>query len=461
MSSALAIASVTAVLRDLLNDSVINHQISSTLGVNVAVSALPPDRVDKLQEETDAQSRLNLFLYQVTQNAGWRNAGLPSRNGQGERINNPPLALDLHYLLTAYGVDELHAEILLGYGMQLLHETPVLARAAIRRSLAPPLSTDAQGLLPPSLRNLFTSELAEQIEQIKIIPQMLTTEEISRMWAAFQAKYRPTAAYQISVVLIESRSSTRSALPVRQRNLYVVPFRQPFIESIQSQQQPGDPVLPERDQPIVDSYRLAIAGRQLRGDVTLVNIGGKIVTPADADISDTQIIVPLSLVPGGLQAGIQGVQVVHQRLMGTPPVPHNGDESNLAAFVLHPRITSAPAVANVQATGSTRSANVTLNVSPAIGAAQRVVMLLNEFQPPLSPPGTSAPDALAYSFVSPSRINLQGSPPTVPLPQSSITIPIQGVRPGKYLVRVQVDGAESLLGANAAGQYDSPQLEIL
>ena len=242
MSTALAIASVTAVLKDLLNNGLIDHDLTASIG-DVVVSALSPDRIDALDTSSTRVSRLNLFLYQVTPNAGWRNVGLPSRDGRGERVSNPPLALDLHYLLTAYGVEEFHAEILLGYGMQLLHETPVLTRAAIRRSLAPPSPVTGGSGLPPAMEALFTSELAEQVEQIKITPQSLSTEELSRLWPACQAKYRPTAAYQASVVLIESRRSTRSALPVRARKVYVVPFRQPVIEQIKSQETAGAPIV--------------------------------------------------------------------------------------------------------------------------------------------------------------------------------------------------------------------------
>ena len=53
-------------------------------------------------------------------------------------LSNPPLALNnLHYLLSAYSGGDLHAEILLGYAMQLLHEMPVLTRAAIRTAPTP------------------------------------------------------------------------------------------------------------------------------------------------------------------------------------------------------------------------------------------------------------------------------------------------------------------------------------
>src|SRR5688572_2387227 len=182
MSNALAIASVTAILKDLLNNGLIDHNVSASLG-NVIVSALSPDRIDTTS--LNQQSQLNIFLYQVTPNAGWRNIGLPARDSRGDRISNPPLALDLHYLLTAYGALELHAEILLGYGMQLLHETPVLTRSAIRTAPGPPTMVSSGGGLPAELQSLATSELAEQIEQVKISPELMNTEEISRMWTAF------------------------------------------------------------------------------------------------------------------------------------------------------------------------------------------------------------------------------------------------------------------------------------
>ena len=100
------------------------------------MSAVAPDTIDL--DNADDPPRLNLFLYQVTPNRGWRNVALPSRSAvSGERLTNAPLALDLHYVLTAYGRADFQAEILLGYAMHLLHERPVLDRAAIRRALDP------------------------------------------------------------------------------------------------------------------------------------------------------------------------------------------------------------------------------------------------------------------------------------------------------------------------------------
>src|SRR4051812_43486349 len=173
MAGPFAIAAVTAVLKDLLNDGLNNHDLSS-LG-HVTVTALPPDRIPVTA--ADEKSQINLFMYQVTPNIGWRNAGLPSRGPGGQRLTNPPLALDLNYLVTAYGKVEFHAEALLGYAMQLLHERRVLPRDMTRATLQPALPADVT--LPPELAMIASADLAEQVETIKISPAHLDTEEMS------------------------------------------------------------------------------------------------------------------------------------------------------------------------------------------------------------------------------------------------------------------------------------------
>lgn len=203
MSNALAIAAVTAGLKDLIGNGLLGLDLSA-IG-SVSVSALPPDRITTGQTEPN---QLNLFLYQVTPNSGWRNQELPARDGAGARMGTPPLALDLHYLLTAYGAQDLAAEALLGLGMQFLHETPTLSRAQLRIVLGPPT---------PPFGDFSALSLADQIEWIKITPKYLNTEELTKLWTAMQARYRPSMAYQVSVVLIESDAGARSALPVLKR----------------------------------------------------------------------------------------------------------------------------------------------------------------------------------------------------------------------------------------------------
>jgi hypothetical protein len=438
MSNALAIAAVTAVLRDLLNDGVIDHDLSSAVG-NVLVSTLPPDRI---VTGTQEESRLNLFLYHVTPNPGWRNAALPSYDSAGRRTSNPPLALDLHFLLTAYASAEYHREILLGYGMQLLHETPVLTRDAIRRTLGPVSPVDTTPL-PTAMQALSAADLADQVELVKITPESLNTEEMSRLWTAFQARYRPTAAYQASVVLIEARRATRLAFPVREARLHLFSLQQPVIESVRAE---GG----ER-QPIVAGSRVALRGARLRGADTRVRIGAAEIAPAAADLGPETVTVAL---PAGLRAGVQGAQVVHQLLLGDPPVPHGGTASNVAAFVLRPSLASLD-FTRTELAGTRATGDVEVEVDPPVGREQRVVLFLNE---------TGAPagrEPFAYSFPLPGRTAAAD-----PESAGQLSIPVSGVETGTYLARLQVDGAESPLevDADAAsptfGRYVGPTLEI-
>lgn len=442
MSSPLAIAVVSAVLKNILDNALVDNSLSSGINAPVTVRLIAPNRIKTDQNEAP---QLNLYLYQVTPNQGWRNVGLPSRNNDGDRVTNPPLAIDLHYLLTAYGQNDFEAEILLGYAMQMLHETPVLTRDAIRTTLNPPTTVPA-GLLPPALGTLTAADLADQVEQIKIVPQFLSTEEMSKLWTAMQTGYHTSVAYQVSVVLIESRRSTKSALPVRGHKVYVLPVDQPVIEEVKSD------AAANADPRITLASTLVIAGRNLKGPITVVALNDLEAPPPTLTVTDSQISFPLSSLTA-LQAGVQAVQVIHRIPMGEPEVAHRGFESNAAAFLLHPKVTVATGgitsqtVAGVQ----TFSATVMANFVPNVGRTQRVTLIMNEFSPPASRP------ARAYSFPAPLNNGI-----TVPAQTdtSFIGFPIDGVLGGDYVVRLQVDGADNILGTDAAGNYNSPKITI-
>lgn len=219
MSNVLAIAAVTQLLKDLLNDALINGDVSQVLGADFSVTALPPDRV--VSENDDSQTtQLNVFLHRVTPNEALRNSDLPTRDGEGRILCRPRLALDLHYMLTAVSSEELHAEILLGYAMQLFHELAILPRERIRAALVGAVSGD---LLPDDLGVIQAAEIADQVELIKITPRTLSMDDMSKMWTALQASYRTTVAYDVSLVLIERDQPTRPALPVLSRGGLIDP----------------------------------------------------------------------------------------------------------------------------------------------------------------------------------------------------------------------------------------------
>lgn len=427
MSNFLAVATVTAALRQTILP-VVQAAVNGT-----EVTARRPDD----PTNADEVPRVNLYLYGVVPNAAWRNADLPTRRSGGTLVQRPQAALNLHYLLTFYGDEaQLQPQRLLGSTVSTLHARPLLTREAIRN-----LIETAQD---PSdaYHFLATSDLAEQIEIVKFTPLSLDLEELSKLWSVFfQTPYTLSVVYQASVVLIEGEETPQAALPVRAPKLYVEPFRQPIIEQVMAEE--GE------DEPIVAGSTLVIRGQRLRGDVTQVRIGEVEVEPPSEDVSDTQISLPLSSLPAGsLRAGVQGVQVVHPMMMGDPPTLHRGVESNLAAFVLRPTVT------DVEAPDATE---VTVTFNPEVGKTQRVVLLLNEF----NPPSDRAPHA--YSFKAPPDNGIEDEDVNE---TASITFPITGVEPGEYLVRVQVDGAENPLTVDTDpdsptfNQYIGPKVTI-
>jgi hypothetical protein len=442
MSTAAAIAAVTAVLKDLLSNGLIDRDIVGAVG-DIAVTAQAPDQIDLA---TNA-SQLNLFLYLVSRNQGWANVGYPSRDANGDLISAPPLALDLHYLLTAYGAKDLHSEILLGYAMQLLHEMPVLTRPAIRNALSPTLLVD-NGDIPAGLRDLFQSGLADQIEQIKICQTFLSTDEMFKLWMAFSAPYRPTAAYHVSVVLIESERQGKSTFPVQQFTVNAVTMQQPTIDEIRSRAAANEEF--KANQPILSGHEVALVGSRLRSDNLQVFVGDLEIA-AGLTIADRQISFP---VPNTLRSGIHAVHISHLLNIGIPPDLHRGVDSNALPMVLRPTLSniSANITQNDGAADTVpREGEISVDVTPDVGRDQRVTMLLNEFNPPL--PSVRPPRA--YRIEAPSR-NVPGAPEQ----SGTLVIPFEDVLPATYLMRLRIDGAESPLGVSATGEYNAPQVDI-
>lgn len=459
MSNYLAIATATETLRNLLND---------TAGQDVPGVQVKTTRPDLLVSK-DQPTEINIYLYQITPNAAYRNSDLPTRRGDGTVIQRPMAALDLHYMISFYGNENaLEPQRLLGSVVRTLHAQPFLTREQIRQTV---------------LNNagfLGGSNLAEQVELVKFSPLHLSLEEFSKIWSIFyQIPYVLSVAYLASVVLIEEEISTQNALPVLTRNIYAEPFHQPVVEQIIAQPEANPPTGVNRlNLPITLDKTLLIQGQNLQGGRgTLVQIDGLEVQPPD--VTDTQITLPLATARGirlrdgaevtlveGLRAGVQGLQVIHRRLMGMDAANdvlnwHYGVESNIAPFVLHPLITQP-----VTATAGV----VTVTLKPVVSRPQRVVLLLNEFSATPRQPG--APPARAYSFVAKPLDQTwkdttgQVVPNDVPGKFSdedttgTIKFSITGVAPGPYLVRVQVDGAESVLDVDPSHRFSGPQVTI-
>jgi len=415
MSNALALAGVTAVLKDLIDTGLIDHQVLDAMGAGVTVSSIAPDTVPITG--ANLVPRINLFLHQVTPNAAYRNVDLPSRNPRGERSANPPLALDLHYLLTAYGVAELEAEVLLGYALQMLHETPVLGRAQIRAALSPD-PVDGS-ILPSVYQALRSSDLAEQVEMLKITPSSLSTEEMSRLWSALQAHYRPTAAFQVSVVLIQPQRPARSPLPVLRRGELdqgvvvtpglVPPY--PTLETLLAPAHATPSVLRLGDAAELRGHHLAGTARSLVFRNDRFGIVNELLLPDGVD--EGLITFNLPAVPAAWPVGLYRAELLVLRPGDITP-----RSSNALPVVVAPAITSLPPVAMARSAANVLS--LTLNLTPAVRVGQNVQLLMDGRA---APADVFTADSTQLSFAYPDAPPAGGTP----------------------LLRLKVDGIESVV----------------
>jgi hypothetical protein len=384
MSNALAIAGVTAVLRDLLDSGLIDHEVTDAMGQGVSVTAVAPDTVRV--DGPEAKPQLNIFLHQATPNAAMRNLALPSRDRNGQRLSNPPLALDLHYLVTAYGISDLQAEVLLGYAMQLLHETPMLSRDAIRTALNPTNAPISGSLLPAVYEALRASDLAEQYEQIKITPAPMNTEEMSKLWSAIQAHYRPTAAYQVSVALIEATQPARSPLPVlsrgpsetslvdptkkRERGIAVTANLRPTYPQVDEVELPNQELAAHLgDTVTLKGHLFDGANQTLLLDLPRLDIERAIAPPSALSAAEISFVIPNQ--PANYPAGnyLMALQV----LRPGETEPRVSEQISLRIAPQMTSLVSPPQVFNTDPDGT---ALVTISCTPQVRPTQRVSLII-------------------------------------------------------------------------------------
>src|SRR5205085_6874101 len=114
MSNDLALATVTETLLQMLLPAV--HDVIH----GATVKTLP---LDKATAEPGVF--VNIFLYQIAPNAALRNADLPTRGADRHVMQRPCAVIDLHYLLTMHGNDNIYEpQKLLGAVVRTLHSTP-------------------------------------------------------------------------------------------------------------------------------------------------------------------------------------------------------------------------------------------------------------------------------------------------------------------------------------------------
>lgn len=402
MSNALAIAAVTATLRNLL------HGAIQPLASGAQVTVRPLDRA----RENMTVNSVNLFLYNAGPDAAWRNADLPGVN-PGE-LANPPLALTLSYLVTSYSQtdDNTVSHRLLGGAMSALNQAPLLDPAAI------------QAALPGN-------DLYLQAERVKVTPDSLDIEEISKLWTAFQTNYRISAAYSVSAVLIQNPVGAAAPLPVLSVGPGPAdqgPLAQPStVTGVLRSVAPADGQLFARLGDVI-----VLTGDELGGTSVSVRLANRrlpvTVTAPATSVTDSSVRVTLPSDPAAFPAGIWTAQAVISTT-GKPDWL-----TNELPFGLAPTLTNLPLTVARNEAGT---ATLALDCQPEVGPDQDCALLLGQ-----EPIALATPRAAAMS---------------------TVTFIVTGAAPGTYPVRLRVDGIDSLLvdATTVPPVYDPSQVVVI
>jgi hypothetical protein len=424
MSNTLAIGAVTAALCRLLDQvsapltGAGDPNPDGTLG-DATCTARTPDRA---RDATVTANQLNLFLYATAPNAAMRNMPMPGRGVDGD-IAAPPLALDLFYLLSVYGAngDEVLSHRLLGRAMAILHSHAVLTRSDL---LA--IGGAVSG-----------NDFARQIECARITPHPLTTEEMSKLWTMFQTPYRVSAAYAVSVVLIDDTRPNVTPIPVLVRGRTSrpnSPWSGPEVASSLVADSPQlDGLSIDEPNPTAPPPRVAkpsarigtgsvltltgssLAGASVTARFTTAARPGVVLTLTPmAGATDTQVQLALPNMPAAWPAGFYSVALT----ISKPGDPDR--QSNALGFTLSPRITSI--TPNPAARDGAGIVTLTVGCVPDVLPEQRTSLLVGDVE-------TLAP---AHGQV------------------SSLTFVVSGVAasPPTRWVRLRVDGVDSLIVAD-------------
>jgi hypothetical protein len=422
MSNPLAIAAVTATLRDVLSRIAQRPPGDPQHDPELADAQVSTRSLDKART-SEQRNQLNLFLYQALPNPAFRNTPPPRAARPGE-TTPPPLALNLYYLLTAYGrnSDDVLGHRLLGRAMSLLHDQTALAPAELEAAL-------------------LGNDLHQQVERVSIAPHTLALEEMSKLWSMSQTQYRLSVGYEVSVVLIDSTRSVRAPLPVLSRGALESgsgvqsDLRPPFptlTELVLPQRQPGARIGTDT----LPGDMLTLTGFNLAGAVTRLLFSHRLLAsplglPPLPGQSDTELRVQLPASPGEWPVGLYTVSAVVQR-SGRPELT-----TNALPLSLVPRILALTPPAPTSGGGkpgggtggggkpptSTVERKLTVKCGPRIWPQQRASLLLGDLELLADPHPTQT---------------------------DTLTFPLGATPPGTYWVRLRVDGVDSLLVNHAA-----------
>jgi hypothetical protein len=249
------------------------------------------------------------------------------------------------------------------------------------------------------------------------------SEEMSRLWSALQAHYRPTAAFQVSVVLIQSQRPAISPLPVltrgrlvpatgRDEGVFVTPGMvppYPTIESLLADAHQTPSTIRLGDAVTVRGHHLAGTQRAivLRND----RFGAEQEIAVADGTDEDQLSFNVPVLPAVLPVGVYRLELHVLR-----PAEVEPRISNTVPIALAPAITTFPPIAMARSPANLLS--LTLGFQPQVRIGQSVVLMMDTREAPARPFAANA-GQLDFEFAD--------APPAG----------------GTPLLRLKVDGVES------------------
>jgi hypothetical protein len=335
MSNFLSVAVVTAALQEMIQEALQETVPGATVRVGPPRPPAP-----------SAGPEVSLYLYQLSPNASLRNRDLPTRRADGALVQRPSVAVDLHYLISFFGEQDLASERMLGKVASRFHAHPVLTQEQIRATVRGNGSSTYLG----------ASDLALETDLIKLTPQFLSLEELSKLWTVFfQMAHRLSLQYIAGPVVVDADLVPLSALPIAQSSLAVSPALAPRI----------DRITPAAVQ-FGDRTVVQIQGSNLASGNVRLEIDG-MDTAFERNARGHLLVRQL---PGGLLAGVRQVQASAGA----------GVRSNTAQFLLKPRVAQAAFLLvpdPSQEAAAATVATIQVETAPLPGAGQSIRLLLN------------------------------------------------------------------------------------
>lgn len=139
---------------------------------------------------------VGVYLNRVVVSATRSNSG-PRTRLDGTRVR-PGLPLDLHYLIVPRAADSLMQQLVLGWAIRVIDETPVLPRGLLNAH--------------QSGRTIFGPD-----ESVELSWQVLTQQELFDIWEVAKVNQQPSAAYVARAVTIDSEIALDEYPPVQTR----------------------------------------------------------------------------------------------------------------------------------------------------------------------------------------------------------------------------------------------------